>query len=98
MNRINWITYLKILYDQLEKIKEPLYPKKHKKTFLSDTILQQADAFSNGSDYDLMCPIVEKVSRDSFVLALSKIMNCIPLMSPEEYRYRFRNEQAISFN
>ena len=25
MNRLNWITYMKILYDQLEKIKEPEY-------------------------------------------------------------------------
>lgn len=50
MNRINWITYLKILYDQLEKIKEPLQPKKKKKSFLSDTMLSDREAFSTGSD------------------------------------------------
>ena len=82
MNRINWITYLKILYDQLEKVKEPLQPRKKKKSFLSDTLLSEREVFSTGSDNDHFSPIVEKVSRDSLVLGLTKILNCIPLMSP----------------
>jgi hypothetical protein len=50
MNRLNWITYLKILYDQLEKIKKPVEVQK-KKSFL-------------GSAYSHTTHFVEAVSRE----------------------------------
>ena len=40
---------------------------------------------------------IEKVNRDQFVSALSKIMSLLPLMTQEEHTCRYPQEQAITF-
>ena len=75
---------MKILYDQLEKIKEPEFISVQKEGSFLSTPRRSKN-------------LIEKIHRDQFVKALDKIMNMLPLMSEQEYRYRFPSEQAISF-
>lgn len=84
MNRLNWITFAKILYDQLEKSKQPLYPSTDPASFL-------------GGVNQINVQQVDKVSRDNFVKALAQIAGMLPLISKEEYEYRHPGEQAISY-
>ena len=84
MNRLNWITYAKILFDQLEKSKQPLYPNTDPASFL-------------GGINQINVQQVDKVSRDNFVKALAQIAGMLPLISKEEYEYRHPGEQAISY-
>ena len=85
MNRLNWMTYLKILFDQLEKVIEPI-PIAKKKSFLNREVSYHASKST-----------LERVNRDSFVKALIKIESLLPLVSVEDYVSKFGNEQAISF-
>lgn len=73
-------------------MKDPVEPIKRKKSFLGDNVY---DDFGEQKLYSVR--IVEKVNRDQFLLALTKIMQLLPLISHEEYSYRFRSEQAISY-
>lgn len=74
MNRLNWITYLKILYDQLEKSQQPEIPDKNSaiSSFLSSHSLRVNPKNQR---------IIERVERESFVRALQKIMDMLPLLS-----------------
>jgi hypothetical protein len=90
MNRLNWMSYLKILYDQLEKVKDPvLTPREQKRSFLSDTILNQMSGAQSEQP--------DKVRREHLVMALNKIIGLLPLINRNEYLRKFKNEQAISF-
>ena len=85
MNRLNWMTYLKILFDQLEKIQD-------------EKIISDSSSFlsSNNKIHKKKRTYVEKVDRTSFTNALLKIKGLLPLMMEEEYSLKFPNEKAIS--
>ena len=85
MNRLNWMTYLKILFDQLEKIPD-------------EKIISDSSSFlpSNNKIHKRKRTYVEKVDRTSFTNALLKIKGLLPLMMEEEYSLKFPNEKAIS--
>lgn len=89
MNRLNWITYLKILYDQLEKTKQPE---------LLDRKSMSSNSFLNNSPLNKQNRIIERVDKSQFMKALSKIMSLLPLMSEVEYNYRYPSDKAIRFN
>jgi len=81
MNRLNWITYLRILFDQLEKIQDL-------------KLVSDNSSFLSSHKKKRKC--VEKVDRTSFTNALLKIKGLLPLMLEEEYALRYPNEKAIS--
>ena len=91
MNRLNWITYLKILYDQLEKIQVVVH--KDQKSFLSvNTNRSTSKISSRGKKPSQRTMTIEKVSRDQLVKAIQKVMTLLPLLSMKEYRAKYPQE------
>ena len=86
MNRLDWITYLKILFDQLEKVKEIEHS--NNSSFLSIN--------TNKNKKRKRKFKIEKVDRTVFVRALNKIKALLPMMKEDEYMHKFPNEKSIS--
>ena len=89
MNRLNWITYLKILYDQLEKTKQL---EVDRKSLDSNSFLISINTPINKNQR-----VIERVDKTQFIKALQKIISLLPLMSEEEYDYRYPSDKAIKF-
>ena len=91
MNRINWITYLKILYDAIEKIQVSIKCSNINSSFLSINV-------NSKKDENLSIKYIEKINRDNLVKALFKVINLLPLMNKYEYEKSYATEYAITFN
>lgn len=99
MNRVNWIQYLKMVYDQLEKIQvaeEPPRNLQNHRSFLSINTRSSKEPGAASSNRPNV-RYIEKVSRDQFAKALQKVMSLLPLISEKEYEYRYPSEKGISF-
>ena len=97
MNRMNWIQYLKMVYDQLEKTMVPEeVPRQlnNHKSFLSINTRSSKEVASSNLPFVRQ---VEKVSRDQLVKAIKKVMNLLPLMPQKEYLLRYPSEKGITF-
>lgn len=57
-----------------------------------------SNSFLNNSPLNKQNRIIERVDKSQFMKALSKIMSLLPLMSEEEYNYRYPSDKAIRFN
>lgn len=96
MNRLNWMRYLKILYDQIFKIKVAI-PSQNQKSQASFLSLNSKDFHSNpgspAASSNQTLTFQEKIERDQLVKALRKTGGLLPLMTKSAYeKSRYRAE------